>query len=162
MQTRSGTQLAPREKKKTSWGLVVHDTKQIFETWDQLESALKANARGINLFHDKIMHRLICVKTIYLFLNNKKFFREPKFQKTLKSILKALHGAINPPEYVAQMVPQLEKLQLSRIRWSVLRASMKFLSLHSRAVVTANHPSRMDFSVTESGLEVSEVRILLG
>jgi hypothetical protein len=36
-----------------------------------------------------------------------------------------------------------------RSKWSLLRASMKFLSLHSRAVVTANHPSRIDFSIRE-------------
>ena len=36
-----------------------------------------------------------------------------------------------------------------RKKWSILRASVKFLSLHSRAVGTANHPSRIDFSVTE-------------
>ena len=38
---------------------------------------------------------------------------------------------------------------IARRRWSLLRASMKLLSLHSRAVVTANHPSRMDFSIKE-------------
>ena len=37
---------------------------------------------------------------------------------------------------------------LSKRRWVLLRACVKFLSLHSRAVVTANHPSRLDFSVT--------------
>ena len=34
-----------------------------------------------------------------------------------------------------------------RRRWNVIRASMKFLSLHSRAVITANHPSRIDFTM---------------
>jgi hypothetical protein len=37
---------------------------------------------------------------------------------------------------------------LSKRRWVLLRTCVKFLSLHSRAVVTANHPSRLDFSVT--------------
>ncbi len=36
---------------------------------------------------------------------------------------------------------------MSRHHWSKIRACMKFLSLHSRAVVTANHPSRMDFNI---------------
>ncbi len=36
-----------------------------------------------------------------------------------------------------------------RSKWSLLRASVKLLSLHSRAVVTANHPSRIDFSIEE-------------
>jgi len=149
MKLRSGNQTRPREKKTNSWGLVVHDTKEIFETWDQLYFALKMNVRATNIFPDKTIHRLVCVKTMYLLLNNKKFFRVPMFQKILNSLLKVLHEAINPPEYVARMIPQLENLQLSKIRWSVLRASMKFLSLHSRAVVTANHPSRIDFSIKE-------------
>ena len=38
---------------------------------------------------------------------------------------------------------------LSKRRWVLLRTCVKFLSLHSRAVVTANHPSRMDFSIKE-------------
>jgi hypothetical protein len=149
MLLRSGNQTRPLEKKKNSWGLVVHDTKEVFETWDQVHSALKTLARTINVFHDLIMHRLVCVKTMYLLLNNKKFFRVPMFQKILNSILKVLHGAINPPEYVARMIPELEQLQMSRIRWSIVRALVKFLSLHSRAVVTANHPSRIDFSIKE-------------
>jgi hypothetical protein len=37
---------------------------------------------------------------------------------------------------------------VSKRRWVLLRACVKFLGLHSRAVVTANHPSRLDFSVT--------------
>ncbi len=128
---------------------MVHDTKEVFETWDQAHSVLKSNVRAINMFYDVIMHRLVCVKTMYLLLNNKKFFRVPMFQKILKTLLKVLHEAINPPEYVTQMIPELEQLQLSRIRWSIFRALVKFLSLHSRAVVTANHPSRIDFSIEE-------------
>ena len=36
---------------------------------------------------------------------------------------------------------------MSRYHWSKIRACMKVLSLHSRAVVTANHPSRIDFNI---------------
>lgn len=93
------------------------------------------------------MHRMICVQTTYLLLNNKKFLKDPKFQRILKCMLKVLHRATDLPEYVAQLVPRLENLKLSVRRWGALRASVKFLSLHSRAVVTANHPSRIDFSV---------------
>ena len=38
---------------------------------------------------------------------------------------------------------------VSKRRWVLLRACVKFLSLHSRAVVTANHPSRLDFSIKD-------------
>jgi ankyrin repeat protein len=39
---------------------------------------------------------------------------------------------------------------IARRRWGLIKASMKFLSLHSRAAVTANHPSRIDFSIRDS------------
>jgi hypothetical protein len=146
MLLRSGTQLVPREKKKTPWP-VIPDKKQTFETWDQVEDVLKSNTRLILLFYDKTMHRMICVQTTYLLLNNKKFLKDPKFQRILKCMLKVLHRATDLPEYVAQLVPRLEKLQLSVRRWGFIRASCKLLDLHSRAVVTANHPSRIDFSV---------------
>jgi hypothetical protein len=38
---------------------------------------------------------------------------------------------------------------LSKRRWVLLRTCVKFLSLHSRAVVTANHPSRVDFTIRD-------------
>ena len=38
---------------------------------------------------------------------------------------------------------------IMRRRWNVIRAAVKFLGLHSRAVVTANHPSRIDFTVRD-------------
>jgi hypothetical protein len=38
---------------------------------------------------------------------------------------------------------------MSKRRWVLLRACVKFLSLHTRAVVTANHPSRLDFSIKD-------------
>ena len=148
MQLRSGTQLASREKKKDTWP-VIPDGKQTFETWNQVEDVLKSSVMLINFFRDKYTHRTICVQTSYLLLNNKKFFRDQRFQRILKCMLKGLRRAIDPPEYVAQMIPRLEKLQLARIRWGVIRASSKLLDLHSRAVVTANHPSRIDFSIRD-------------
>jgi hypothetical protein len=133
---------------KTPWP-VIPDKKQTFETWDRVESILKSNTRLILLFYDKTMNRMICVQMSYMLLNNKKFLKDPKFQRILKCMLKVLHRATDLPEYVAQLVPRLEKLQMSRIRWTILRASVKFLSLHSRAVVTANHPSRIDFTIRD-------------
>jgi ankyrin repeat protein len=38
---------------------------------------------------------------------------------------------------------------VSKRHWVLLRACVKFLSLHTRAVVTANHPSRLDFSIKD-------------
>jgi ankyrin repeat protein len=38
---------------------------------------------------------------------------------------------------------------MTRFHWAKIRACVKLLSLHARAVVTANHPSRIDFSIEE-------------
>ena len=38
---------------------------------------------------------------------------------------------------------------IARRRWGLIKASVKLLSLHSRAVVTANHPSRLDFTIKD-------------
>ncbi len=34
-----------------------------------------------------------------------------------------------------------------RTKWAVVRSCVKLLSLHHRAVISANHPDRIDFSV---------------
>jgi len=125
------------------------DPKNICETWDQVDAILKSFAWRTLCSNVLKTHIIICVQTSYLFLNNKQFSREPKFQRILKAILKSLRQVTTLPDEVTQLVPRLEKLKLSVRRWSVLRASVKFLSLHSRAVVTANHPSRIDFSVRD-------------
>jgi len=38
---------------------------------------------------------------------------------------------------------------MSRFHWAKIRACVKLLGLQARAVVTANHPSRMDFSIKD-------------
>jgi hypothetical protein len=128
------------------WNIEV-DPKQTYETWTELESMLRRKVRLIRMTDNITLHRMIAVQTSHLLLNNKQFYRDRVYQKILNRIVKKLSKVKNKPDYVAQLVPQLKSTQLSRRRWGIIRASSKLLDLHSRAVVTANHPSRIDFSI---------------
>ena len=128
------------------WNIEV-DPKQTYETWTELESMLRRKVRLIRMTDNINLHRMIAVQTSHLLLNNKQFYRDRVYQKILNCIVKKLSKVKNKPDYVAQLVPQLKSNQLSRRRWGIIRASSKLLDLHSRAVVTANHPSRIDFSI---------------
>jgi hypothetical protein len=96
--------------------------------------------------------RTVTIKSCYILLNNKQFLREPEYQRVLKSMILKTSVIYDPPKYVCDIVSQIRLLTLESIaqrRWGVIKAASVFLGIQSRAVVTANHPSRLDFTVMD-------------
>ena len=132
---------------KTLWP-VVHDDGKSYTDFDKVISMLKSFTIQIILTTDITVHRIIGLETSYMLLNNHHFHKHRMYQVMLCVMFDKFSKAKEPPPNIVNLVRKLRSLKLSVRRWSILRASVKFLSLHSRAVVTANHPSRLDFSVT--------------
>ncbi len=96
-----------------------------------------------------ISDKIVALKSVYILLNNRCFSRERDFQRILTALYGQLNRVREKPSFLENLIKKLKSLKLSVRRWTLLRASMKLLSLHSRAVVTANHPSRIDFTIKE-------------
>ena len=130
---------------KTLWP-VVHDDGKSYTDFVTVISMLKSFTIQIILATDITVHRIIGLETSYMLLNNHHFHKKRLYQVMLCVIIDKFSKAKEPPPNIVNLVRKLRSLKLSVRRWAVLRASMKFLTLHSRAVVTANNPERMDFT----------------
>jgi hypothetical protein len=104
-----------------------------------------------------ISHKILVLKAAYILLNNGCFSRERDYQRILGALYGKLVQVQEKPSFLEKLIKKLRSLKLSVRRWGALRASVKFLGLHSRAVVTANHPSRMDFSVVPDSFSSTHI-----
>jgi hypothetical protein len=130
---------------------VVQNTMGTRQTW--YDVLLQLQALNVGAWErDKSYQRKVFIKSCYVMLNNKKFFRQLNYRKVVTAMVLKFDCPSVPPKYVRDLFHKVRRLTpqgIARQRWSILRASMKFLSLHSRAVITANHPSRMDFTIKD-------------
>ncbi len=150
MNLRSGRTTEPYFGK--SWPLLRTVKHHSVKTNDpeQFESFVRQWIRRVNIFPSVFMNRLCYMVFTESFLKSGSVI-----QKKYLGVLKTVHKKFcDVPNKNKDFKKYLEKIDdflrlLSKRRWAVLRASVKLLSLHSRAVVTANHPSRIDFSIKE-------------
>jgi len=101
---------------------------------------------------DKSYQRTAFIKSCYVMLNNKKFYKKINYRKLVTGLIVKFDSPSAPPKYVRELFHKVRRLTpqgIARQRWSIVKASVKLLSLHSRAVITANHPSRIDFSIDD-------------
>jgi hypothetical protein len=130
---------------------VVKNTMGQCQTWEEIMLKIKGLLFGLS-GGDLLHHRTAFIKSCYVMLNNKKFCRNLEYQRVLTILILKLDDPIHPPKFAKKLFHKLRRLTpevIARQRWGILRASMKFLSLHSRAVITANHPSRIDFTIKD-------------
>jgi hypothetical protein len=136
-----------RSGKDVSWPHVRNTLLQ-YSNWRDVVNKLVSVVSGAK-DGDLKQHRIAIVKVGYLLLNNKAFYKQKVYQNLLRDLITKLDSAIGEPKYVKELNKKVKTLRVVRIRWSVLRAFVKFLSLHKRAVITANHPSRLNFTIPE-------------
>jgi hypothetical protein len=130
---------------------IVQNTMGTLRTWDDVVLQLRALNVGA-WERDKSYQRKVFIRSCYVMLNNKKFCRQINYRKLVTSMILKFDCPSVPPKHVRDLFHRVRRLTpqgIARQRWSILRASMKFLSLHSRAVITANHPSRIDFTIRD-------------
>jgi hypothetical protein len=140
MLLRSGTKLSAK------WPHV-HDDGECFVSMQAITDKLHNLTFASRILG--ISHKFLVLKAAYILLNNGCFSRERDYQRILTVLYGKLVQVQEKPSFLEKLIKKLRSLKLSVRRWGALRASVKFLSLHSRAVVTANHPSRIDFSVRD-------------
>ena len=130
---------------------VVQNTMGTCRTWEEvIQQIMYLNVGAWD--NDISYQRIAFIKSCHVILNNKKFHKKNKCRMLVREVILLFNDISDPPNYVRDLFHKVRRLTpqgIARQRWGILRASMKFLSLHSRAVVTANHPSRIDFSIKE-------------
>ena len=159
MQTRSGKVLpvpkcptnAQMQLRSANVWPTVQNTMGQCRTWE--ETLLQLRDLNVGAWErDLLYQRTAFIKSCYVMLNNKRFWKKIDYRRVVTTMVVKFNGPLDPPKYVKKLFHQVRLLTpqgIARQRWGVLRASMKFLSLHSRAVITANHPSRIDFTIKE-------------
>jgi hypothetical protein len=118
----------------------------LFKTpWERAKLGMTSCYNYKLLERDKSYQRKVFIKSCYVMLNNKKFCRQINYRKVVTAMVLKFDCPSVPPKHVRDLFHKVRRLTpqgIARQRWSVIRSSVKLLSLHSRAVITANHPLR--------------------
>ncbi len=96
------------------------------------------------------MNRL-CYMVFTESLFRSSFFVFKKYHPFLKNVYKKFSEVEKKNKDFEKYLEKIDSFLrlVPKRRWKIIKASVKLLSLHQRAVITANHPSRMDFSIKD-------------
>ena len=131
-----------------SWP-IVQNTIRKYPTWGETETQLYNLCIGVST-RDLLYQRTVFIKASYMMMNNKQFSHNSDYRKVLKELLLKL-DVNDTPKYITKLFHQIRMLprSIAKQRWGVFKVCTKLLHLHKKAAISANHPSRIDFTIVE-------------
>lgn len=136
---------------EAAWPVVKNEVIK-YESWYDTHDVL-VNMGTCSINADLKHRRIAIIKAIYVLINNKMFYKAIEYQHLIKVVIEKFKDPdVQVPQYVKRLIEQLESLTkeaVARRRWGIFKVFVKLLSLHKIAVITANHPSRIDFTIRD-------------